>query len=145
MIKSLKPENFPRIAPVILIAVCLIIGLLTFRDFGISWDEPSSYQYGREALSAYSHPGSEPAYSDSNGLLQYYGAAYLVTGAALVNLTGLPVYDTLHLFNFIIYLLGVAVFYFLLTRWVGSPAAFSASLLFVIVFKSTERIALSRL
>jgi 4-amino-4-deoxy-L-arabinose transferase-like glycosyltransferase len=131
MIKSLRPESFSRIAPVILIAVCLIIGLLTFKDFGISWDEPSSYQYGREALSAYSHSGSEPVYSDSNGLLQYYGAAYLVTGAALVNLTGLPVYDTLHLFNFIIYLLGVTAFYFLLTRWVSSPAALATSLIFV--------------
>ena len=131
MIKSLRPEIFPRIAPVILIVVCLVIGLLTFKDFGISWDEPSSYQYGREALSAYSHPGSEPIYSDSDSLLQYYGAAYLITGAALVSTFGLPIYDTLHLFNFIIYLLGAFSFYILLTRWVGSPAAFSASLLFV--------------
>jgi 4-amino-4-deoxy-L-arabinose transferase-like glycosyltransferase len=131
MIKSLRPENFPRIAPVLLIAICLILGLLTFKDFGISWDEPSSYRYGREALSAYSHPGSEPVYSDSDGLLQYYGAAYLVTGAALVSAFGLPVYDTLHLFNFIVYLLGVLAFYILLTRWVSQPAAFTVSLLFV--------------
>lgn len=131
MTKSLKPENFSKLAPVILIAVCLVIGLLTFRDFGISWDEPSSYQYGREALSAYSHPASEPTYSDSDGLLQYYGAAYLVTGAALIGALGLPVYATLHLFNFIVYLLGILAFYVLLTRWVSPFTALAASLLFV--------------
>jgi len=127
----LRPEDLPRLALVILLAVCLLVGLLPFRAFGISWAEPSSYQYGRDALSAYSHPGNEPTYSDSNGLLQYYGAAYLITGAALVSALDLPVYETLHLFNFMIYLLGAAAFYSLLTRWVSPLAAFSAALLFV--------------
>ncbi len=110
----------------LLLAVCLVSGALTFKDFGISWDEPSSYQYGREALSAYAHPASEPTYSDSDGLLQYYGAAYLVTGAAL-NLSA----QSLHLVNFILFLLGVAVFYLLLGRWVSTPSAFAVTLLLV--------------
>jgi hypothetical protein len=121
-----------------LIAICLAIGLFTYKDYGVSWDEPSSYQYGREALSAYrlpvwgsTLPGSEPVYTDSDGLLKYYGAAYLVSGAALVKLLGLTGYSALHLLNFICFLIGVIALYILLSRWVSQPAAFGALLLFI--------------
>jgi hypothetical protein len=108
-----------------LLAVCLLLGLATFRDFGAGWDEPSSYQHGREALSAYAHPATEPVYSDSDGLLQYYGAAYLLTGAAL----GLSTYPAFHLLNFFTFLLGLAAFYALLLRWVSPAAALGGTLL----------------
>ena len=114
-----------------LLAVCLAIGLFTYKDYGVSWDEPSSYQYGREALSAYAHPQIEPAYTDSDGLLKYYGAAYLVSGAALVSALGLPGTNSLHLLNFLTFLLGVAALYVLLSRWVSQPAAFGVVLLFI--------------
>ncbi len=126
-----------------LIAICMAIGLLTFKDFGISWDEPSSYQYGREALSAYRLilSGKEPIYTDSDGVLKYYGAAYLISGAALTSLRGslglgtgpgLPIFDwdSLHLLNFVTFLMGVAALYLLLCRWVSWPAAFGAALIF---------------
>jgi len=127
----LGSQNLSRLAPLTLLAICLVSGILTFNHYGISWDEPSGYQYGREALSAYSHPSIEPIYKDNDGVLKYYGPAYLITGAALVSALGLPVYETLHLLNFIVYLLGLLAFYLLLTRWVGSFAALAASLLFV--------------
>ena len=115
-----------------LIVVCLAIGIFTFKDYGVSWDEPSSYQYGREALSAYRliFSGNEPTYTDSDGVLKYYGAGYLASGAAIVSLFGLQGYESLHFLNFLTFLIAIIVLYLLLNRWVSWPAAFGASLLF---------------
>jgi hypothetical protein len=120
------PKLFRLHWPILLLlAACLTLGLFTYRDYGFSWDEPSSYQFGREALSAYAHPAVEPVYTDSDGLLQYYGAAYLVTGAAL----GLKSYATFHLLNFLTFLLGLSAFYLLLLRWFSPTAAAGGTLL----------------
>jgi hypothetical protein len=131
MIKSLHPENFPRIVPLILIAISLMIGILTFKSYGTSWDEYSSYDYGREALSAYSHPAVEPTYTDSDGVLKYYGPAYFITGAVLVKTFGWRGNNIRHLFNFLTYLLAVVALYTLLTRWFKPAVTFAAMLLFV--------------
>ena len=63
-------------------------------------------------------------------MLKYYGAAYLASGAALASLLGLPDYHSLHLLNFLTFLLGIIALYFLLSRWVSQPAAFGGLLLF---------------
>jgi hypothetical protein len=126
----LGSQNLSRLAPFILLAICLVSGLLTFKHYGVSWDEFSSYDYGRQAFSAYSHPAVEPIYTDSDGVLQYYGPAYFITGAALLKTFGWQGYNIRHLFNFITFLIGVAAFYALLARWVSPFATFVASALF---------------
>jgi len=123
--------NFSLITLIILLSVTLGTGLLTFKSYGTSWDELSSYDYGRDAFSAYSHPAVEPVYTDSDGVLQYYGPAYFITGAALIKTFGWRGYNIRHLFNFLTYLLAVAAFYILLTRWFKPATTLAATLLFI--------------
>ena len=126
-----QPGNLSRLGLVILLAASLLVGLLTFKSYGVSWDEYSSYDYGREALSAYSHPAVEPTYTDSDGVLQYYGPAYFITGSALIKTFGWRGDNIRHLFNFLTFLLAVGALYSLLSRWFKPAATFAASLLFV--------------
>lgn len=128
MKNTIFQTHWPAVA---LLAVALLTGLLTFKSYGTSWDEFSSYDYGREALSAYSHPSVEPTYTDSDGVLKYYGPAYFITGAALLKTFGWRGDNIRHLFNFLTYLLAVAAFYSLLTRWFKPSVALAATLLFV--------------
>ena len=127
--------------PVFLLLILnLLIGLLTFQDYGLSWDEPLFYEYADAVPYAYSIRARlsgnfdiEQAYGPS-GDHKMYGPAYLLPAEALVDLldAALPVERAAlwHLVNFLTFQVGVLFFYALCKRWMSAWAALGAALLF---------------
>lgn len=125
----------------ILLAVAVLLGLFTFRDYGFSWDEPLFYKYADALGYAYT-----PAnwFSGQFDLNQSYGPSgddHKNRGPAYLLLAREPVYliekfnvntdDAWHLINFLTFLLGVYFVYKICERFVRPWAAFSASALFL--------------
>ncbi len=128
--------------PIILILIAnLIAGLFTFRDYGLSWDEPLFYQYAEAIPYAYSVSARlsgefdiQQAYGPSAEDHKIYGPVYLLLAKPAVDFLDwmLPISraDLWHLVNFITFQVGVLFFYALCLRWMSSWAAFGATLLF---------------
>lgn len=123
----------------ILLAVNLIIGLLTFQSYGLSWDEPLFYDYAKALQAAYN---PEAWFSGSFDLQQAFGAsgsdhanrgpAYIVLAQPVVSLLlsiDLDEASAWHLTNFLVFQIGVYLFYQFTLRWVSpSTALFTSSL-----------------
>lgn len=110
-----------------LFLILLAFGLLTFRDYGYSWDEPLYYGYAEALPYAYT-PANwfrpdfdlEKAYGPSPGDHKTRGPAYLLLAqplAALFQHLGLARDEAWHLVNFLAFLLGLSLFHRLARRW----------------------------
>jgi len=121
----------------ILLIINLIIGFLTFRDYGFSLDEPLYYDYAESIGYAYS-----PAawFSGDFDLTRAYGASpadHANRGPAYLLLTRLPAQwlqdlgldkaSAWHLVNFLAFQVGVYFFYRFCLRWMQPLAAFAAT------------------
>jgi hypothetical protein len=133
-------STFPLI---VLLALNLAVGLFTFDDYGLSWDEPLFYAYGDAIGYAYSireHLSGnfdlERAYGPSGDDHKTRGPAYLILTRNLVYgleaLTGLPQSEIWHLVNFATFQVGTVLLYLLVlrltkSRWaaLGGAAFFS--------------------
>ena len=123
-----------------LLAINILIGLLVFRSYGYSWDEPLFYDYGDALGYAYSprewFSGNfdlERSYGSSGDDHKTRGPAYLLLARGPVYLLeafGLDQASAWHLINFIFFQAGVYFLYRLASRWVKPSAAFAASALF---------------
>jgi hypothetical protein len=124
----------------VLLAFALVIGLLTFRDYGFTWDEPLFYKYADALGYAYTPANWVSGHFDLN---QSYGPSaddHKNRGPAYLLLAREPVYlveyfnvDTgsaWHLINFLTFLLGVYFLYKICERFVRPWAAAAASGLF---------------
>ncbi|GAB4504982.1 MAG: glycosyltransferase family 39 protein [Anaerolineales bacterium] len=125
-------------APILLLLLInLVIGLLTFHDYGFSLDEPLYYNYAESIGYAYS-----PAawFSGDFDLTRAYGASpadHANRGPAYLLLTRLPAQalQTLgldkasawHLINFLAFQIGLYFFYRFCLRWMQPLAAFAAT------------------
>jgi hypothetical protein len=124
----------------VLIAFNVIIGLFTFREYGLSWDEPFFYDYGDALGYAYSprewfsgHFDLNNSYGASGDDHKTRGPAYLFLARNFVyGLTALgsDSASAWHLVNFLFFQLGIYFLYRISTRWVSAPAAFLASVSF---------------
>ncbi len=124
-------ENRPII---LLLSAGLLLGILTFRQYGESWDEQQFFKYADRALEAYStwpRTGTVPL---TGNTYDNYGPAYVMFVALGAHLLGLvfPLMtsDLRHFIYLLTYLVGVGAFYQLCMRWLGRNAAFGATLLF---------------
>ena len=121
---------------ILLIATNMAIGILTFTDYGESWDETRLYEYGDQSINAYRallNPHIPVDFGTDD--LRYYGPAYFMGMSLLVKgvksiLTQTPVIDLWHLGNFACLQLGLVSFYFLLRRFIKALPALSAVVLF---------------
>jgi hypothetical protein len=143
MKNQLKPIFNHSAFPIsLLMIVSLMAGLFTFKDYGMSWDEPLFYKYADAIPYAYSI--TERLKGDFNILKAYgpsetdhmmYGPAYLLIARPFVQLTnfltGGDNASGWHLINFILFNIGILFFYLLCLRWMSRWAAFSTSLLFL--------------
>jgi hypothetical protein len=140
---SRLPKTVNRVYfPIFLILIAnLIIGLFTFQDYGLSWDEPLFYQYADAVPYAYSISARmngdfdiEKAYGPSAEDHKIYGPIYLLLAKPAVDLLDwmlpIPRADLWHLVNFVTFQVGVVLFFALCLRWMNSWSAFGASLLF---------------
>jgi hypothetical protein len=89
-----------------LIALAVLLALLTFRDYGVTWDEDAHNWYGNFVLDYYLS-----LFSDRTALhwrdLYNYGAVFDTVAAALNRISPIGVYETRHLLNASIGILGV--------------------------------------
>ncbi len=126
-----------REIPLLLILfTALVIGLATFRDYGLSWDEPLYYEYGRASQSAYSISARlngtfdiENSFGSSASDHVTRGPAYLLIGGLIegfLEALGLDMASAWHMTNFLTYLLGLTFFYSLARLWLDPwPASLS--------------------
>ncbi len=123
----------------LLLAVNLIVGLLVFRDYGLSLDEPLFYGYADAIGYAYSpaewFSGDFDlihAYGPSAGDHANRGPAYLLIAripAHLLQSMGLDMASSWHLVNFLTFQIGLYFFYAFCLRWMRPWAAFGATAL----------------
>ncbi|MBN2116252.1 MAG: hypothetical protein JW730_06770 [Anaerolineales bacterium] len=124
----------------ILLAVNILAGLLVFRDYGLSWDEPLFYDYGNALGYAYSPRAwlsgdfdLSNSYGASGDDHKTRGPAYLLLAREpvyLLEALGLDEASAWHLINFLFFQLGVYFLYRLAARWMRPSAALTATALF---------------
>lgn len=89
-----------------LIATAAILAFFTFRDYGVTWDEDAHNWYGIFVLNYYLS-----CFGDKTALhwrdLYNYGAIFDTTAAALNWISPLGVYETRHLLNALVGILGL--------------------------------------
>ena len=134
------PRRLKNLPVLLLILANVIVGLRTFRDYGLSLDEPLFYGYGDAIGYAYTPTNwfrpdfdLENAYGPSPWDHRNRGPAYLLLArgpAHLLQLTGLDQASAWHLVNFLAFQIGVFFFYVLARRWLTAPAAFFATAFF---------------
>ncbi|MEW6241169.1 MAG: hypothetical protein AB1564_10225, partial [Chloroflexota bacterium] len=135
--RATQASQFPVI---LLLIVNLFIGLFTFRDYGLSWDEPLFYAYADALPYAYT-PANwfdadfdlSRAYGPSGDDHKTRGPAYLLLALGpekLFEAFGLDQASAWHLVNFLCFQLGVFFLYKLAARWMSRWAAFGAAALF---------------
>src|SRR5437764_7005612 len=114
----------------LLIAAGLVV-VLTFADYGVTWDEDVHNWYGYFALDYYLS-----LFSDQRALnwlnLYNYGAAFDMIAAGLNKFSPLGVYETRHLLNGFVGLVGLAGCW-KLGRALGGPRAGFLALLFLLL------------
>jgi hypothetical protein len=125
---------------ILLLTINLIAGLLTFRDFGFSWDEPLFYEYGDALPYAYSIPARlggnfdlERAFGSSPDDHKTRGPAWLILAGPLsrgLQSAGLDEASAWHLVNFLSFEFGLFCLYLLCRRWVERWAAAAGTALF---------------
>jgi hypothetical protein len=123
-----------RKALLILLAAGLLIGILTIRQYGESWDELQFFKYADRALESYSTWPTSGTIPLTGNTYDNYGPAYVMIVALGARVLGLFVplitSDLRHLLYFATYLIGIWAFYALCERWLTRGAAFGAALLF---------------
>ncbi len=133
--------KFLRQHPIlILLAINLIIGFLTFRSYGLAWDEPLFYDYGEALKYAYT-PSNwfsgefdiTQSFGSSGSDHANRGPAYLLVAMPLVsflNWLGFDSASAWHLVNFLTFNLGVYLLYRLASKWMKNKSALAAAALF---------------
>lgn len=80
------------------LALAAVVVALTFRDYGISWDEPVQNNYGKLSLDYYLTLGRDRS-SFTYINLYWYGALFDTLAAALNRVSPFGEFDTRHLLN----------------------------------------------
>jgi hypothetical protein len=126
-------QNLPL---TILFGLSLLIGIITFNDYGESWDELKLYDYAADSQEAYRtwfQHGTIPVTGDR---FENYGPFFvmltrIITKAAKQVFPAVQEVDVQHLVYFLSFLVGIWAFYRLSIRWTSRNAAFGATLLFM--------------
>ena len=126
------------LAPIVLLlALNLAGGFLTFRHYGMSWDEPLFYNYADSIRGAYTPQAFSPGF-DFNQVFgksaedhKIYGPAYLLLAwpiqRFIMFILGADMAAAWHLVNFLTFQLGLIAFYNLARRWLATWPATAAT------------------
>lgn len=124
----------------ILLIINVVVGLFTFRSYGLSWDEPLFYDYASALGYAYSPAqwfsgnfNIENAFGSSGSDHANRGPAYILLAQPVISLIeniNLDNASAWHLVNFLTFQLGIYLFYRLSKRWMSKSAALMATILF---------------
>jgi hypothetical protein len=124
----------------ILLIINLLVGIFTFQNYGMSWDEPLFYDYANALGYAYSPQewfsgnfNLENAYGSSGTDHANRGPAYIIFARPIVSVIetlGADNASAWHLINFLTFQLGVYLLYRLAKRWMSASAALASAALF---------------
>jgi hypothetical protein len=120
-------RRYDRLALAVLAVLAIAIAVI-FRGYGISWDEPVQNAYGKMSLNYYLTLGADQS-SFKYLNLYWYGALFDTLAAAANKFLPFAEYDTRHLLNAIVGLIGLAGVWRLTRTLGGARAGFIATLL----------------
>jgi len=130
----------PRTPILLLLAINLAGGFLTYQHYGMSWDEPLFYNYADSIRGAYTPQAFAPGFDfyqvfgKSPEDHKIYGPAYLLLAWPVQRLAmlfpGADMASAWHLVNFITFQLGLIAFYCLARRWLDTCPAGAATAFF---------------
>jgi hypothetical protein len=133
-------QKFRQHPILILLIVNLLVGIFTFRNYGLSWDEPLFYDYANALGYAYSPQewfsgdfNLENAYGSSGTDHANRGPAYIILAHPIVSIIeslGVDNASAWHLINFLTFQFGVYLLYRLAKRWMSNSAALASAALF---------------
>jgi len=112
-----------------LFAVLLILALVTFQDYGVTWDEDAQNWYGVAVLNYYLSGFTDHSYMRLYDLF-YYGSIFDTVAAALNHVSPFGTFETRHLLNALIGIVGI-VGTWKLGRSLGGPRAGFVAALFL--------------
>lgn len=136
-LKFLSQREFSKqnTAVWLIFGICLFAGLLTFKQYGASWDENLLQIYADQSLKSYSTWQNKGEVKFEHDNLKHYGPFYVMTVEALTRLLGriVPIgdVDLRHLIYFFTYFAGALAFYDLSRRWFDQVSSIGATLLFM--------------
>ena len=118
-----------------LILVCIFLaGLLTFNQYGESWDDRSLQKYAEKSIAAYITFPQEGVVNIGREDLGFYGPFFVmftdVFSKSLGTFLPFSLPDLRHLVYYLTYFAGVLAFYFIARRWLSRIPALGAALLF---------------
>lgn len=125
----MKKAFWDRATVALLLTVTLLIAA-TFRDYGLSWDEPFHIEYGARLLKYYASWGSDTSAFDYINLY-LYGGLFDAPVALLVQYLPFDLIDSRHLLIAITGLLGIIGTWRLARLLAGPRAGFFAAFLLV--------------
>jgi hypothetical protein len=118
----------------IVLACILLTGLLTFNQYGESWDDRSLQKYAAKSINAYVTFPQRGEVNIEPEDLGYYGPSYVMAVAllsdALHAILPFSLPDLRHLIYFLTYFAGVLAFHSLAKRWLSDLPALGATVLY---------------
>ncbi|HEV2265500.1 MAG TPA: glycosyltransferase family 39 protein [Stellaceae bacterium] len=114
-------------AALALFVVLLVLALVTFQDYGVTWDEDAQNWYGVAVLNYYLSGFADHSYMRLYDLF-YYGSIFDTIAAALNHVSPYGTFETRHLLNALIGIVGIVGTWKLGRVLGGSRAAFVAAL-----------------
>jgi hypothetical protein len=105
----------------------LVLVIATFTDYGVTWDEDVHHWYGVFVLKYYLSGFTNLRALDW-GDLYYYGAAFDTTAAAIAQISPFGTYETRHLLNGVVGVIGLIGVWKLGRALAGPRAGFVAAL-----------------
>ena len=110
-------------------AVLLVLALVTFQDYGVTWDEDAQNWYGVAVLNYYLSGFADHSYMRLYDLF-YYGSIFDTVAAALNHVSPFGTFETRHLLNALTGIVGI-VGTWKLGRVLGGPRAGFVAALFL--------------
>ena len=104
-----------------LLAALVVAALLTFRDYGITWDEEIQAIYGEKLLAYYGSLFADRSVFSLDNLF-YYGGLFEIVAALAIKISPFGVFETRHLLSALVGILGMAGGW-RLGRALGGPRA----------------------
>ncbi|CAG0951163.1 hypothetical protein ANAEL_00077 [Anaerolineales bacterium] len=117
----------------IILASILLAGLLTFNQYGESWDDRSLQKYAAKSINAYITFPQQGKVNITPEDLGYYGPAYVMAVDLLsraLDFLPFPLPDLRHLVYFLTYFAGILAFHSLAKRWLSDLPALGATILY---------------
>src|ERR1700722_7707651 len=102
---SWSEKSYDRIAHILFALIAIII-ILTFRDYGITWDEELQSQYGQAVVDYYASFFKDQRFAEIFNLY-LYGGMFDGLASVIDSLTPFSVYETRHLVNALFGLIGL--------------------------------------